>query len=66
MSLTGLREMVVVARGNVGDAVVVVCVYISLILLTFNKLAQGAASYLPRHFYLETVLGGAAFGCRVA
>ena len=27
MSLTGLREMVVLARGNVGDAVVVVCVF---------------------------------------
>ena len=26
MSLTGLREMVVLARGNVGGAVVVVCV----------------------------------------
>ena len=29
MSLTGLREMVVVARGNVGDAVVV-CVCLGL------------------------------------
>ena len=26
MSLTDLREMVVLARGNVGDAMVVVCV----------------------------------------